>query len=361
VPSRPEAILIDAIDDDEGGQVFVEFIPSKKYLSPHKRCQTQYAEAADAHARTGGSHDIRMMHEYIPEAVEAERPYAEIANASGARMSARERFDLLFAALDIINERKFALSERQMIIVVDTYFVACLLKIFGDELIGNMDYIMKRINITALFQDVFVMLQRRGGKTIATSVFISCFTTTQISGNFNVFGKSQRITKMIKSLVKECYQELRQVSIFCPTSIEEDNDERFSILTLHKSVNVNNFYPANSEVCYFFFSSRVYFSFGRVISPIVLCFFLGSSDPVTFFAPSERNLSDQKTTTTVQHSLLFLALYRSRFLSRSCTQSERYYDGSFISQLHPSRLLLFLSFFKQRKKKRISFDSTVEP
>jgi hypothetical protein len=238
--------------DDQ--QHFVHFIAPGRYVSTHKKCESVYAEAHDIFDRTAGSYDIRMMHEYVSDDVLMERgSNTQSSGLKGIHSSGRERLDNLLAAADIINERKFSLSERQMTILHDTYFVASLQKVFGDELPANIDYIMKTFEIEELFEDVIIMMQRRGGKTVVTSAYVIAFAMTQLSGNINVYGKSKRVTKMMKELVKEIYFTLKESKRFEPTRIVEDNDERFSVETRYGTVNVCNFYPCNSEVHSFCF------------------------------------------------------------------------------------------------------------
>jgi hypothetical protein len=244
---------MDEADDDFWNEIFfIEFIPDKQYVSPKKRCEAEYSEAYDVFQRTAGALDVRMKHEYLPEHILQESGYTEESTINGVRVSGRDKLDALLMAMEIINERKFQLSERQMTILNDTYFVACLEKIFGDELTANIDYIMKKFNIDELFEDVFIMMQRRGGKTIVTAVFCGCFQMTQVSGNINVYGKSKRVTKMMKNIVKEIYYTLKDSKKFEPSRVVEDNDERFAVETRFGTVNVCNFFPCNSEVRSFF-------------------------------------------------------------------------------------------------------------
>ena len=233
------------LDDED---FFIEFIPHGKYVSTFRKCESVYATENDNFNRTAGSHDIRMAHEYISEDILLERVQSATAQMGGVKTTGRERLDDLLAAAEIINERKFQLSERQQKILYDAYFVASLQKVLGDELSANIDYIMKKFQIDELFEDVIIMMQRRGGKSVITAVYIACFQMTQISANCNIYGRSKRVTKMMKELVKEIHFVLKDSKRFEPTSILEDNDERFSIQTRYGTVNVCNFYPCNSEV-----------------------------------------------------------------------------------------------------------------
>ena len=263
------------LTDDE--EFFVELIPDGQYISTYKKCEGIYASEHANYNRTAGSFDIRMLHEYISEDVIQERAPGGSVQMNGVKSTGRERLDDLIAAAEIINERKFQFSERQQKVLYDTYFVASLQKILGDELSANIDYVMKKFEFDELFEDVIIMMQRRGGKSVVTSSYISSFQISQVSANVNTYGRSKRVTKMLKELVKEQYFVLKDSKRFEPTSIIEDNDERFSIQTRYGTINTCNFYPCNAEVHLypFLFYFIVKFVTGCVgLKVVLLCVFL---------------------------------------------------------------------------------------
>jgi hypothetical protein len=234
------------LNEDE--EVYVTLFHDSPYLSTQQRCDVEYHTELQNFLRTAGNYNIQMYSEDVDPQLVDENIWFDANTNPAGHSTGRERLDSLLMAAQIVNENKFTFSERQVFMIYDTYFVASLQKIFGDELSANIDHILKTFNIVELFEDVLIMMKRRGGKTIGTAVYVACFAMTQLRGNINVFGKSKRVTKMMKEVVKEIYLELKASGRFEPTKILTDNDEQLSIQTKYGNVNTINFYPCNSEV-----------------------------------------------------------------------------------------------------------------
>jgi hypothetical protein len=223
---------------------FAATLDPKRYVSYASHAQQLVDETSKAYADSEGCPNVRLAHEYTTR------------DDGATQSSGRQRLDDLFKALAFVNENCFSLSERQMSIIVDNYMAASLLQIFGGDIVAELPYLLKRFKLRKLFEEVIVMMKRRGGKTVATAVWVAIFLCTQPTANTNIYGKSKRVSVMMKDLVKDLVIALWRSGLFGIVRIVEDNEETLSVETKYGTINVGKFYPCNEEVR--FFSSTVF-------------------------------------------------------------------------------------------------------
>ena len=173
---------------------------------------------------------------------------ADTLLVSMQRVSGRRRLDDYFTALAIANRGSFEMSERQTEILVDCYLVASLQRMFGDELVDEIDYVLERFKLRELFEEVIVMMKRRGGKTVVTATHAAIWIVTQPDANTNVYSKSRRVSNLIRKLIREIAITLIESGCFGDAEIVVDNEETLAIRTKYKTINYCNCYPCNEDV-----------------------------------------------------------------------------------------------------------------
>lgn len=210
-------------------------LDASHYVSQVDFVQKLVDDTHKAYMDSEGCPDVRMAHEYG-------------SRAEGVHTKGRERLDDIFKALAYVNEHCFTLSERQMAIISDNYISASLMQIFGDEIVSEIGYLLQKFKLEELFEEVIVMMRRRGGKTVATAAFIAIILTTQPYANTNVYGKSKRVSVMMKDLVYDIVIKLIQSNQFGIERIKDNNEETLSVVTKYGTLNVGKFYPCNEDV-----------------------------------------------------------------------------------------------------------------
>lgn len=222
------------------------------YLSPVRHCHELSQTALDRHKLGAGSNNVRFTFEYLLDKLPDEKQSTgtgEMNRTVGnVTTTGLQRLADFFRVLDFVNENAFALSPKQMEIVVDNYLVASLKLIFGPDLLANVGYILHRFRIDELFEDVIIMMKRRGGKSVSTGVYLACMFTTQIDCNTNTFGVSKRVTKLMKDLTRRLVGRIIDSGVAGRISIGTDNAEGFSIKTKYGTEILAFFYPCNPDV-----------------------------------------------------------------------------------------------------------------
>lgn len=220
-------------------KTFGSCVDTHFYVSQVNYAQRLVDDTYKAYQDSEGVPDVRMPHEYA-------------SRSEGASSSGRERLEDIFKMLAFVNDNIFTLSERQMAIIGENYVGASLLQIFGDDIVAEISYLMKRFKLEELFEEIIVMMRRRGGKTVATAAFVAIILCSQPEANSNIYGKSKRVSVMMKDLVYDIVIKLIQSNLFGIEKIEENNEETLSIVTKYGSLNVGKFYPCNEDVRSFF-------------------------------------------------------------------------------------------------------------
>ncbi len=214
---------------------FSSGINAARYVSQTEYVQKLVDDTYKSYQDSEGCPDVRMAHEYG-------------SRAEGIHTKGRERLEDLFRALAYVNENCFELSERQMAIIRDNYISASLMQIFGDEIISEIAYLLQLFKLEELFEEVIVMMRRRGGKTVATAAFIAIILSTQPDANTNVYGKSKRVSVMMKDLAGDIVIKLMKSNLFGIERIKDNNEETLSVITKYGNLNVGKFYPCNEDV-----------------------------------------------------------------------------------------------------------------
>jgi len=217
------------------GASFGSCVAQPSYVSQAAFVQQLVDDTHKAYAASEGCPDVRMAHEYA-------------SHTDGLHTTGRQRLEDLFRALAFVNENIFALSERQTSIIVDNYMAASLQQIFGEEIIAEISYLLQRFKLDDLFEEVIVMMRRRGGKTVATAVWVAIILATQPAGNTNVYGKSKRVSVMMKDLVEDIVTAMWKSGQFGIEKIKDNNEETLSVVTKYGTLNVGKFYPCNEDV-----------------------------------------------------------------------------------------------------------------
>jgi len=160
--------------------------------------------------------------------------------------SGRDKLMAYRRALRIINEHKFALSEQQLEII-DCYLQSSLQQMFGDELIAELPYLMEMFDLSEIYEEVIVMMKRRGGKTVVTAAHIAIMIVTQPRANSNIYSSSSRVSELLKSLVVDMVEVLI-VHGFNTAKISKNSGEVLFIDTPYGTRNEAYFYPCNVEI-----------------------------------------------------------------------------------------------------------------
>lgn len=216
------------------GPTFGSCVAQECYVSQQAHVQKLVDDTFKSYSECEGTPDVRLAHEYG-------------SNADGLHTTGRQRLEDLFRALAFVNENVFELSERQTSIIVDNYMAASLQQIFGDEIIAQIGYLLQRFKLDELFEEVIVMMRRRGGKTVATAAWVAIILATQPAGNTNVYGKSKRVSVMMKDLVEDIVMAMQKSGQF-GIKIKDNNEETLSVITKYGTLNVGKFYPCNEDV-----------------------------------------------------------------------------------------------------------------
>jgi hypothetical protein len=215
--------------------LFGEQIARRDYVSYTSRAQKLVDNTRQDYANSEGCPDVRMAHEYAND--------PKVAHSTG-----RERLEDIFRAVQFVNDDCFQFSERQMSIMLESYTAASLLQIFGEDIVSELGYLLGRFKLNKLFEEIIVMLERRGGKTVVTAAFVAIMLCTQPQANTNVYGKSKRVSVMMKDLVHDIVVAITRSGKFGVVKIVENNEETLSVLTKYGTVNVGKFYPCNEDV-----------------------------------------------------------------------------------------------------------------
>lgn len=217
-----------------------ERLRSKRYarFGRHAAAARREAKSArEAYKRGPGVRDVNEVFE------------TELRDrVSHKSTSGRRRLDDFFAALQIINDSVFSLSEKQMEII-HCYLIAGLQQMFGDELLSELAYLLERFQLTELYEEVIVMMKRRGGKTVVTSVFIAIWLATQPVGNAMIFSNGARVSQLMKDHVRECVVAISRSQRFDGVKIgKPDNKEILTVITAYDSKNTGSFMPASVDI-----------------------------------------------------------------------------------------------------------------
>lgn len=210
-------------------------VEAKRYVTQVDFVQKLVDDTHKAYQDSEGCPDVRMAHEYG-------------SRAEGVHTKGRERLDDIFRMLAFVNEHCFTLSERQMAIITENYMPASLMQIFGDDLVSEIGYLLQKFKLDELFEEVIVMMRRRGGKTVATAAFIAIILSSQPDANSNIYGKSKRVSVMMKDLVSDIVIKLIASNQFGIQRIKDNNEETLSVVTKYGTLNVGKFYPCNEDV-----------------------------------------------------------------------------------------------------------------
>jgi hypothetical protein len=220
---------------DSASRTFGHCVTADSYVSQTSHAQKLVDDTYASYMESEGCPDVRLAHEYG-------------SSADGLYTTGRQRLEDLFRALAFVNENVFELSERQTSIIVDNYMAASLQQIFGSEIIAEIGYLLQRFKLDELFEEVIVMMRRRGGKTVATAAWVAIILCTQPAGNTNVYGKSKRVSVMMKDLVEDIVVALMKSGQFGIVKIKDNNEETLSVVTKYGTLNVGKFYPCNEDV-----------------------------------------------------------------------------------------------------------------
>lgn len=217
------------------GRTFGSTIDASHYISQTVYAQKLVDETHKAYVESEGCPDVRLAHEYG-------------SGSDGAHTTGREKLEDLFRVFAFINENIFELSERQTAIIVDNYLAASLQQVFGQEIISQINYLLQKFKLDELFEEVIVMMRRRGGKTVATAAFVAAVLSVLFAGNTNVYGKSKRVSVMMKDLVEDIVVALTKSGQFGIVRIKDNNEETLSVVTKYNTLNIGKFYPCNEDV-----------------------------------------------------------------------------------------------------------------
>ena len=208
-------------------------------LSYKSEAQREARDAQRAHERARGARII-PSYEVLDEIFQH--------SAGDASVTGRQLLKDYYAALHVVNQTMFQLSERQMKIVT-VFLIAGLRKIFGDEIISELDYLLERFDLQEIYEQIVVMMKRRGGKTVAAVTHIACWSVTQTCGNGIVLSTSERVSQMFREQVVTVVKGVLSDPYFSAAYIgKPDRKEILTIVTKHGAVNSIRFYPDNPKI-----------------------------------------------------------------------------------------------------------------
>lgn len=109
--------------------------------------------------------------------------YSMLESFQQYQNSGRARLDSFCAAFDYWHEHsgmKLGYMQRRLI---QTVTIAFLRKMFGDDLLPNLNYISQRYAIDELNDTVAILFPRRSGKTVGMAIIIAVIAVSQPHGN----------------------------------------------------------------------------------------------------------------------------------------------------------------------------------
>ncbi len=116
----------------------------------------------------------RVYRKYEYEQLDSYKQYTE---------SGRRRLESLEGALRFLVEKHGVRLGQIQTDLVHVVKIALLPKIFGDELVANLQFLHQRYKITELNNTVNGTFPRRSGKTEASAIMIACIVVSQPHGN----------------------------------------------------------------------------------------------------------------------------------------------------------------------------------
>ncbi len=109
--------------------------------------------------------------------------YALLDSFQQYKNSGRARLESFCAAFDYWHEHsgmKLGYMQRRLI---QTVTIAFLRKLFGNDLLANLNYISQRYAIDELNDTVAILFPRRSGKTVGMAILIAIIAVSQPHGN----------------------------------------------------------------------------------------------------------------------------------------------------------------------------------
>lgn len=125
------------------------------------------------------------------------------------------------------------------------FIIACLPKIFGDELTRNLHWLSKRYGFTQLRPDVLICTPRRRGKTMATALFEAAYTYSQPEPESSIFSPGRRQSRKILALV---WQMILKLANEDHKVIDTFNQEELKVHSEAGGISKVYSYPAKVQI-----------------------------------------------------------------------------------------------------------------
>lgn len=117
------------------------------------------------------------------QAVHRKWEYSMLESFQQYKNSGRARLESFCAAFDYWHEHSGMKLGYMQVKLIQTVTVAFLRKMFGDDLLPNLNYISQRFAIDELNDTVAILFPRRSGKTLGMAIIIAVIAVSQPHGN----------------------------------------------------------------------------------------------------------------------------------------------------------------------------------
>jgi hypothetical protein len=158
-----------------------------------------------------------------------------------------------FYAVSLVSNYLYPLEDQQADIIM-AQITSCIPNIFGDSILDHFDYlrnVLKYDDISKIKKDLVIAMRRRGGKTLATCIFMACIMCTMEKQTILFYSTGSRISEMGKSLMLDIIKFLETQPRFSGNISWHTKGECVSVKNKY-STGEAWFYPCNVRVCIFF-------------------------------------------------------------------------------------------------------------
>lgn len=158
-------------------------------------------------------------------------------------LTGREKLEALEEALNRLDEWYPRSNEQRQF--HKAMIIACLPKIFGDDLTRNLNWLSKKYGFKQLRPDVLICTPRRRGKTMATALFDSAYSYSQPEPETSVFSPGRRQSRKILALI---WQMVLKLAGGDHKIVETYNQEELKIHSAGGGISKIYSYPAKVQI-----------------------------------------------------------------------------------------------------------------
>lgn len=224
----------------------------RRFVSANVQVHKLQKDAESEWKDAEGRRDIGLVYEVMREHTAdqdnvVDRKSTATISAGESNISGMQTLRTFLIAIDIVNRYSPYTFSPEQSEIMDLLMQCVLKQMFSEaELMQSMQYLLDRFSIQALFEDLIIQMQRRGGKTTIVSIFIAIVLLCLANGNINCFSSGKRISQELKNVVRNVAMVLMAHSDrFRNCKVTRDSAEQLRVSSIHGSINIFNAFPKN--------------------------------------------------------------------------------------------------------------------